>query len=313
MKTPILRPATEAVLFGFERIGMIIRIAWLPIVLSIGLFVGSYWLLVGGNGPEFSDFNLNDPEQIFEGLIASPGFVSYYLLQVTLLPLLASLILSCVYVAATRASTLADYEPPNMPFYFALGGREIRYFIVRILYFILLIVASALIGSVGLGVAAITIGALDAVDGDGAPLMISLAVAVGFCLFVAWLWVVVRFLPVLPIAAIENRISFGDAWKMTKGNFWRLVMSGAMFLAIMEGVLFVFLLALFLPAIIVLGLIAAIGASIAGPGALIVLTPLVIIAIVAVVVIAAFALAARSAYTGRIYAYLSGCGEACKI
>lgn len=313
MKTPILRPATEAVLFGFERIGMVIRIAWLPIVLSIGLYVLAFGLLVGGHVSMAQDFDIENPERMLEGLSASPDFMTFYILQGTLLPLLASLILSCVYVAATRASTLAEYEPPNLPFYFALGERELRYFAARLLYAILIIVLMLVIGAVVAGVVALTIGTVGSLEGEGAAIVIALAAAVCIWLVLIWLWVILRFLPVLPIAAVENRIAFGDAWKMTKGNFWRLLLSGAMFLAILEGVLFVFMLALLLPAAVVLGIIAAVGASVIGAGALIVLAPLALLAIVAVVMIAAYALAAQAAYPARVYAYLSGCGDACKI
>jgi hypothetical protein len=229
------------------------------------------------------------------------------------MPLAASLILSCVYVAATRASTLTDYEPPNLPFYFAIGGREIRYFIVRLLYTILAIVVTVFLGAIGAGVVVLAIGAVETVTGEGSAVVMALVGALVLWLILIWLWILLRFLPVLPIAAVENRIAFGDAWKMTKGNFWRLLLSGAMFIAILQGVLMVFILALFVPAAVVLGLVGVIGASVAGPGAFIVLAPLAIIGILALIVFAAFSLAAESAFPARIYAYLSGCGDACRL
>ena len=313
MKTPILRPATEAVLFGFERIGMVIRIAWLPIVLVIGLYVTMFSIFVGGDATLPAGIDSNNPERMIEGLLASPGFMSFYILQAAFMPLAASLILSCVYVAATRASTLTDYEPPNLPFYFAIGGREIRYFIVRLLYTILAIVVTVFVGAIGAGVVVLAVGAVETVTGEGSAVVMALVGALVLWLILIWLWILLRFLPVLPIAAVENRIAFGDAWKMTKGNFWRLLLSGAMFIAILQGVLMVFILALFVPAAVVLGLVGVIGASVAGPGAFIVLAPLAIIGILALIVFAAFSLAAESAFPARIYAYLSGCGDACRL
>ncbi len=314
MKTPILRPATEAVLFGFERIGMVIRIAWLPIVITIALSFLFCGLLID---PE-EIFALaeagEDPERIFESVfVSSPAPSGMFFLKSLAFSLVQMLVMSCVYVAITRASTLADYEPPEMPFYIALGGRELRYFVVRILYAILIIVATLLIGATGAGLAAVTAGIVSAAPSVNEALIITPAVAAGVWLVLIWLWVVLRFLPVLPIAAVENRIAFGEAWNMTKGNFWRLVLSGAMFLAIFEAVLIIFILALFVPAGLVLGLASALGASMIGAGALVLLAPLGIIAIVAVVVIAAFAVAAQAAWPARLYAYLSGCGEACRI
>lgn len=314
MKTPILRPATEAVLFGFERIGMIIRIAWLPIVLVIGLCAGFYIMFAGASPLDMYDIRSGDPEDMVEALIMSEGFTSFYILQATLLPLLASLIFSCVYVAATRASTLTDYEPPNLPFYFALGGREIRYFAARLLYTILIIVATVVIGAVGAGVAILTMGVWQsAAGGAGEAVIVVLGGAAVVWLVIVWLWVVLRFMPVLPIAAVENRIAFGDAWRLTKGNFWRMLLSGALFLAVFEGVVIVCILALVLSLGLVFGLIGFVATSLFGSGGLVVLAPLVLIALIAVIALAAFGLAAQAAWPARIYAYLSGCGEACRI
>jgi hypothetical protein len=312
MKTPILRPASEAVLFGFERIGMMIRIGWLPIVLSIGLYAASFLLLVGSGGFPVIDAS-GDPEAVFEGLLSSPGFAGFYFLQASVLPLLVSLILSCVYVAATRAATLAEYEPPRLPFYFALGGRELRYFVTRILYALLIIAATVAIGGVAAAVILAAIAGGQGVDGQAKALVIAPAAALGVALFILWMWVLLRFLPVLPIAAVENRISFGDAWKMTKGNFWRLLFSGALFLAIMQGVLWVFILAIALPSVVIVGLFAAIGYGFAGESALLVFGLLALVAIPAMIAFAAFGVGAQAAFPARIYAYLSGCGDDCKI
>lgn len=313
MKTPILRPATEAVLFGFERIGMAIRIAWLPVVIVIGLYTVSFARLVGFGSFDSVDIFGGDPQEAIRSLASSPDFVAFCMWQSALLSLLASLILSCVYVALTRASTLADYEPPKLPFYFAFGGRELRYFIVRLLYALLIIFATLILAAAGAGVAAFAAAGFGAVEGEAKALIVAPTAAVGVLLFLVWLWVLLRFLPALPIAAVENRIAFGDAWKMTKGNFWRLLLSGVMFLAILEAVLFVFILALFVPAAIVLGLIAALGLGFFGPSAVIGLGLLVLIAVPAAIALAAFSVAAQAAFPARIYAYLSGCGEACRI
>lgn len=313
MKTPILRPATEAVLFGFERIGMVIRIAWLPIVVAIGVYAGSFFMLLGASAFDNLPVSVDHPEQTVEAILKSPGFAAFYALNSILLPLLVSLILSCVYVAVTRASTLAAYEPPNLPFYFALGPREIRYFIARLLYVVLIILVTIAIAAAGAGVAALAIGGIEAAEGQAKALVIAPAAAIGVWLALVWLWVLLRFLPVLPIAAVENRIAFGDAWRMTKGNFWRLLMSGAMFIAMLQGLLFVFVLAIVAPAAIVLGLIAAFGAGFVGPAALVVMALLVLVLIPGIIALAAFGLAAQAAYPARIYAYLSGCGDDCKI
>jgi hypothetical protein len=313
MKTPILRPATEAVLFGFERIGMVIRIAWLPIVIAIGLYAGAFFSLIGAAGFENLPVQTGDPEEAFKAIFESPGFMTFYALTSTLLPLLVSLVLSCVYVAVTRASTLAAYEPPNLPFYFTLGPREIRYFVARLLYVVLIILVTIAVVAAGAGVAAIAVGGVGAAEDQAKALVIAPAIALGVMLALVWLWVVLRFLPVLPIAAVENRIAFGDAWKMTKGNFWRILLSGAMFVAMLQGLIFVFILAIAVPAAIVLGVVAIFSAGIVGPAAFALMGLLVVVLIPGIIALAAFGLAAQAAYPARLYAYLSGCGDDCKI
>lgn len=314
MKTPILRPAAEAVLFGFERIGMVIRIAWLPIVLVLALYAATFFFLVGEAGlSSMPPIDGDDPEEAMRALLEMEGVATFYALQMTILPLLATLLLSCVFVAVTRASTLADYEPPRTPFYFALGAREIRYFLAVLFYVILLFLAAAALAGVGAAVCFAAVSAAGGLADQAKAIVFAPMAAIILWLALVWMWLAVRFLPALPIAAVENRISFGDAWKMTKGNFWRLVLSTVMFFAMLQTLLFVLLLAIFLPAAVILGLVAGFGYGFMGEAALAVFALLVILAIPAVIALIAFAVAARAAFPGRIYAYLSGCGDACRI
>ncbi len=313
MKTPVLRPPVEAVLFGFERIGMVIRIAWLPIVLSIGLYVASFYSLMGGEVLGGIDWSAAEPSITLERIIAHESFAQFYLLHSLVLPLLVSLILTCVYVAVTRASTLANYEPPSLPFYFALGPRELRYFVVRILYGILIAVTAVIFFGLIAGVVAAVVAVTGSINTGANPLVIAPGAAVAIWLFIVWLWIVMRFLPVLPIAAVENRIAFGDAWKMTKGNFWRLVVSGLFFVALMQGVMFTLMLVIFVPAALIFGLVGAVAYSFSAAASIALLALFVVVAIPAFIAIGSFALAATAAFPARIYAYLSGCGDECKI
>ncbi len=313
MKTPVLRPPLEAVLFGFERIGMVIRIAWLPIVLSLALYAVTFYALVGGEVLGDINWTASEPDAALERIMAHEGFAQFYLLQSIVLPLLVSLILTCVYVAITRASTLAEYEPPSLPFYFALGPRELRYFVVRILYAILIIVSAVIFFGLIAGAVAAVVAVTGSIDAGANPLVIVPGAAVAIWLFLVWLWIVMRFLPVLPIAAVENRIAFGDAWKMTKGNFWRLVVSGLFFLALMNGMIFVLVLIIFAPAVLILGLLGAFASGFVGAAGFALLALLALLAVPAFIVIGSFGLAAEAAFPARLYAYLSGCGDDCKI
>lgn len=314
VKTPILRPATEALLVGFERLGLMLRIAWLPILIVLVLYaVGFVPLVMSAN---FDDIGraLERHELTSVRLGWNRGaFMAAYILDMSVLPFAAMLILSCVYVEITKAATRADYAPPRLPFYFALGARELRYFIVRILY--ALVIFAAAIAALVAGAAVFGVATLltSAVHGRAAMLVVAPACAAEIAIVLAWLWVVVRFLPALPIAAVENRIAFADAWKMSKGNFWRLLLSGAAFLAMLAALRLVFAIALIAPAALVIAFVAGFGVGVFGPVALAALALIAVALIPAAISLAAFSVAAQAAYPARIYAYLSGCGDACKI
>ncbi len=312
MKTPILRPPLEAVLFGFERIGMVIRIAWLPIVIVILLYGGSFALLAGA-GLSAGDFTSGDPEEAIEAAFENSGFLATYALLTMIMPFVTMLVLSCVYVAVIRASTFADFEPPSLPFYFALGPRELRYFVTQLLYGIIIGVTAVVMAAFVAGAIGLTAVASEAVDGQAKALIVAPGAVLAIWIFLVWLWVVLRLLPVLPIAAVENRISFGDAWALTKGNFWRLLISGALFLSILQGVVLILFVMFFIPAAVAIGLLAIAGFGVVGPAAFALFALLALVIVPAIIALASFTLAAEAAFPARIYAYLSDCGEACRI
>lgn len=310
VKTPIIRPAVEAIVFGFERIGMVVRIAWLPIIIVLVLYAAAFMALAAA-----ADITLTgDVESQIEDLIANPAALAVYRLFTTILPISSMLILSCVYVALTRAATHAAYEPPNLPFYFAFGSREFRYFLTRILYTLLIIAATLVLLLVGAALGAGAYALYSTADEMMRAAIIGCGVSASVWLLLIWLWVIVRFLPVLPIAAVENRIAFGDAWKMTKGAFWRISLSGAFFVAMLQGVAFVLMIALILPVAIIGGVMLAVGASTSfGPALIAAVAVSVLILVPGFIAMAALIMAAQAAFPARLYAYLTGCGEDCKI
>lgn len=310
-KMPILRPAVEAVLFGFERIGMAIRIAWLPIVLVIAMYGAAIYAMIG---PALIDgISADNPEDALEGIFTSPQFLILWNVGGMALGITASLIMSCIYVALTRAAALADYEPPRLPFYFAFGGREIRYFLTRIVYALIIIAAAVALSGVGAIIIMIAAAGVDGASPAANAAILAPAFAICIVLVIIFLWVVVRFLPALAIAAVENRIDFGGAWKMSKGNFLRIALSGAMFAAMLQALVFVILIAVLLPPGVVLGLLAAFGYAFAGPPSFAIIGLIVLAFIPGMILLTAFAAAAEAAFPARLYAYLSDCGEACKI
>ncbi len=302
-RLPILRPATEAALFSFERIGTVLRLAWFPVLLTIALFALAFHNLVGLDF--FKSIDFANPDATLDGVTLPPEFLTFLNFATTSLSVASALILSCVYVAMTRAAAGAGYEPPQGALFIALGGREIRFFLVRILYAMILL--AAIFAATGVG-AVVALGAARVAEGlDGAmkAAAVAPAAAIAIALVVAVMVVALRFVPALPIAAIENRIAFGDAWRMTKGNVIRIALSGAMFAVILQGVVIVLLLAILLPAGIVLGLLAAFGYAFAGPPSLAILALLAVFLVPGVIALAAFALAAEAAWPARVYAYLS--------
>ncbi|MEL7487339.1 MAG: hypothetical protein AAGJ87_09020 [Pseudomonadota bacterium] len=325
MKTPMLRPVLEAVTFGFERIGMMIRIAWFPIVLTVALHIALFSLFVDVSA--FSDVNIaleeatNDVdinvateeelEQALEEAFADfdGADIAGLFFASIIASLLSMLIFAPVLVAATRASTLADYEPPSWPIYFAIGSREVKYVVVQILYSILITVIAVVFGGLAIASLAGMAAFLESIDGP-----IRLLIATGGAVFGAGfvflgVWLALRFITVLPIAAVENRIDFGAAWRMTAGNFWRVVLSGLFFINILPAATGVLFIAMVAPAVVILLLASSVLSSVAGPMAFALVGLAVLFLVPAVIAVASFSLGAQAAFPARLYAYLSGCGD----
>ncbi len=291
---------------------MVIRIAWLPILIVL-LFYGGALFALGGAGLNAVDITGSDPEEAFAAAFANGGFITGYVFLSTLAPLATMLILSCVYVAVIRASTFAFFEPPSLPFYFALGPRELRYFATQFFYGMIIAISAMVMVAVVAGVIGLTAVASQAIDGRASALIIAPGAFAAIWVFLVWLWIILRLLPVLPIAAVENRISFGDAWKMTKGQFWRLLLSGAMFVSILQSVIFILFFIFFIPAGIMIGLLALAGFGVVGPVAFVLFAFLALLLVPAVIALVSFGLAAEAAFPARVYAYLSDCGDDCRI
>ncbi len=320
MKLPMLRPVLEAVTFGFDRIGMMIRIAWLPIFLVIVLQIGAGAMICDA----FGVFDAGDaidldaagqPRIDIENIevnvnAAAIGAAIFWSIVVGFGTVL---LFAPVLVAATRAATRGDYEPPAGPAYFAMGPRQVRYAIVQIVYGLLLLALGAVFGTAAIGVGVGSAALAVEMESQLSPLFASTGVSAAIAIAIIGVWIGLRFLPVLAIAAVEDRVSFGDAWAMTKGNFWRLVLSGLFFLQILQAATAVLFIAFIAPVLVVAALIAGAVSSLIGPAAFILVAIAALILLPAIIAVAAFNLGAQAAYTGRVYAYLSGCGDACKI
>ena len=202
--------------FAARRLGLFFRLAWLPLLLSVGGTAVIFTAL--GTGFFQAAAIGADPYANADWGRIALGYA---------LSLLGLLAFVPAYVVLTRAAA-GGYEPPRGLFAgLRFGGREGRVIGAAVLWFLLFmaiyfgitIVSTLLIG----GISAALIG-----TGDGGGFV--LIGILGFLMFLAIFGFViffsVRSLLFIPMAATENRIALGDAWAATKGNFWRLFAVG---------------------------------------------------------------------------------------
>ena len=219
---------------GYARrnIGLLLRLAWPPILLSVG---GTVLILMGlGLGDVVTAVRSGaDPYRD-----ANPGLVALgYLLSV-----LGTLALVPAYVVITRHAAGA-YEPPRGLFAgFRFGGREARVIGAAILWFLLLM---GVYFGISLAGGAVTLGLMAvAMTGDATGGAFVVAMVVSFLVTLATLGFVVFFLVrsmlFIPMAATENRIALADAWRATRGNFWRLFAIGLLLYLIVFAVYIAF-------------------------------------------------------------------------
>jgi hypothetical protein len=308
MKLPILRPAVEAIVFAFENIISIARIAWLPVLLVILLYCMSFFAFLGiGVGDVIGGGEGIDATM--ERAFGGPGLFGFYIAQFTVLPVVAMLLLACVYVAIIRAAVERDHAFPSGIAFFQLGVREIRFVLTQILYGLFIGVSAFIMIVILAATAWLTSAAIEAVDSAAQFLIIAPVVVLVVFVFMIWLWLVLRFLPVTAIAAVENRIAFGDAWSMTRGNFWRIIGAGLLFIFLYQAVVTVFAIVAVIPGLLVAGIFFSAGAALGEVIAVIGLVFLVIIGAIFLAALIAFGAGAEISFPARIYAHLSGRAE----
>jgi hypothetical protein len=153
------------------------------------------------------------------------------LAQTQWLPLFSGLLsvvaVSIVAVAIHRMILFGDRRPGTY-IYFAFGKVEALFIVLPLLIFI-----AAIILSIPAGFAAASI------DSDN-PVIYFAAIAIPV-MIVAFFSI--RLSPLLPIAVVEERYDFRQAWDLTEGNFWRLlgtfILGWLPFIVILLGIGFV--------------------------------------------------------------------------
>jgi hypothetical protein len=184
--------------FTFQELGTIIGLIWLPMVA-----IGVLEFLPYGLG----DANLTadqDPNAL--GAAALRGIVFW---------LVSVLFYACVNVAVVRQAL--GLRKGTAVAYFNLGRAEFRVWGALLL---LLAILFALI--LGLALAVIAAGAAaQALGGQvAAALAATVVLVAGLCVLLVSM-LRLGFL-LVPIAVVEEKISFERGWLLTQGNFWRI-------------------------------------------------------------------------------------------
>lgn len=109
--------------------------------------------------------------------------------------------------------------------YLRLGGDELRLFLLGLIYMIIAMVLVflplALMGAAA-GFTATAGGEPDLVRMGG---MIALMLLVGLLLFMLVIFLSVRFALAWPLTFLRRQIVLGEAWRLSRGNFWPMFAS----------------------------------------------------------------------------------------
>jgi hypothetical protein len=180
--------------FTFQQIGTIIGLVWLPLVLIAILQFLPYAIGTAYPGTDASDQSRAAALNLafFTGALALYGMN---------------------WVVVTRQAL--GLRKGTATFHFALGWPEWRMFTAIVMCGLALVASTAIYLIVGrdLFAAARAVPLLGVAGG--------IYVVVGLC-GVAWL--AVRFMTLLPpIIVVDERVDFGRAWVLSRGNFWRIL------------------------------------------------------------------------------------------
>lgn len=196
-KIPVQQTIAEAYRFTFAGLGNVIGLIWLPIVL---LTVGRYFVA--------ADAAISDPENVnLQGPVIVRGLA---------FDLIAVLLFAVMAVAIARDILKPRQRPALLRF--SLGLEEFRVAGGYVGLFFLMVVFV-----IGLFLAAMVAAAAGKIAG-GSVIAGALAGAVVLAGLGALVFVLVRLSFLLvPGAALEGGFGLETSWKLTRGNFWRIV------------------------------------------------------------------------------------------
>jgi len=193
----VFATAGRAYQFLLREAGTILRLSWFPLLF---VTIIQYFAVHAHFAAMRSALAAGSPA-------ALTGFSPVWQWQIanTIVTVLGSAI---VAVALHRVILLGDRKPGRY-LYAAFGKVEMLFALLPVIVVVPIVLVAVLV----FGLAAILI-----------PRSFWPLVVVLFMLgYGAFVFVVIRFSLILPIAVLERRYNFVQAWSLTRGNFWRMV------------------------------------------------------------------------------------------
>jgi hypothetical protein len=223
-KLPVFRTYGNALGFAFGSYFTVLRLTWLPFVAWVGssLFLG--YMLQGDLMPPGFETQSPDP-RILTHLL--PGFA---IVQV------ASIIIQVVVFAVVAVTVhriiLFDDRKSGEYFNFPFGWTEFAYIMMGIFSFLIGVVVIA--GVIGPAVYFSTGGDFsglaktfenwpESMRSPGASKFFGLVMTGYFLGWVILIFVFIRLLVWPPSVVATGRLSPAEPWRLTSGNFWRLI------------------------------------------------------------------------------------------
>ena len=262
-KLRITATVTEAMSFAWQNFGNLLRLGWVPILLVLLAYTGGRYFFLQSMGLDFLEIDFTDREAMTEfkqsadwALSGTPGGW----LLTFVLSIVTAFFLAPLYVVMFRYA-IDDVPLPRQIAHFTFGPRELRFAMASIILAIVGIIAlfvflapslfsgMKLFNGMPLEVWSLAETNPIVFEQEVAKYVTEQSVATWLLPFfislligtLAYIWLMIRLSAFLPLVAIEDRLGLMRAFRMTKGNFWRILMA-VLLLAIM----------------IMLGLIAAI-------------------------------------------------------
>jgi len=187
-KLPVFATAFRAYTFSWQNFGTLLRLGWLPLLLSV---IAQY--LIGSPDVRAMHRALEAGDNITFLLGKLPWLVA---------PTLPVIIGGSVFAVALHRRILFG-ESGDKPFLYLRVGR------IELLFVAILLVANL----VPLILMTMIMGAISAKF-----LQFLLALIVEILVFFFW----IRLSLVFPLTVLKGHYDFGDAWRLARGNFWRL-------------------------------------------------------------------------------------------